>query len=70
MENVIRNLCENRWLSRRQIADLLNRNLDSLRTRFLTPMVERQILYLRYPDKPNRVDQAYSTSKNTENLLS
>lgn len=64
-EQIIQELCQGRWLSRREIADLLQRNLDGLRTRFLTSMVEHGRLRLRYPDKPNRVDQAY-TSTQTE----
>jgi ATP-dependent DNA helicase RecG len=63
MEQVILKLCQNNWLSRRQLADLLDRNLEGLRTRFLTPMVSHGRLQLRYPDKPNRVDQAYSTAE-------
>jgi ATP-dependent DNA helicase RecG len=52
-------LCEERWITRRQLAELLNRNEEGLRSRFLAPMVEHGRLRLRYPDKPNRVDQAY-----------
>ena len=63
MEEIIRKLCTNRWLSRRQLAELLNRNIESLLTRFLTQMVQHKILQMRYPDKPNRVDQAYTTSE-------
>ncbi len=60
MEKIILDLCTGRWLSRRQLADLLDRHHDGLRTRFLTPMVGHGLLRLRYPDKPNRVDQAYT----------
>lgn len=62
MERVILNICKDRWLTRRQIAELTNRNPEGLLTRFLTPMVEHGRLKLRYPDKPNRVDQAYRTA--------
>ncbi len=60
MEKIILRLCQDRWLARNQLADLLNRHPDGLRSRFLTPMVSHGRLRLRYPDKPNRVDQAYT----------
>lgn len=62
MEQIIRHLCRERWLTRRQLGELLNRNADSIRSRFLTPMVEHGLLRLRYPDTPNRSDQAYTTA--------
>lgn len=63
MERIILTLCRNRWLTRNEIAGLLDRNSESIRQRFLNPMVEHGLLSLRYPDKPNRVDQAYSTAE-------
>ena len=60
MEQTILELCRDRWLSRRQLSSLLQRNAEGLRPRFLVPMVEHGLLRLRYPDKPNRVDQAYT----------
>lgn len=59
MEKIIRALCIDRWLTRKQLATLVNRNSEGLLSRFLTPMVEHNILCLQYPDKPNRADQAY-----------
>ena len=66
MEKLILELCRDRWLSRRDISELLQRNPDSLRSRFLTPMVGHGLLRLRYPDKPNRADQAYTASSMVE----
>ncbi|MES2345898.1 MAG: RNA-binding domain-containing protein [Chlamydiota bacterium] len=66
MESTLLNLCEGRWLTRRQLAELVDRNADALRFRFLAPMVEHGLLCLRHPNKPNRIDQAYT--KNTEEL--
>lgn len=60
MEQVILRLCRNAWLTRRQLAELLDRSPDGLRSRFLTQMVAHGLLRLRYPDKPNRADQAYT----------
>jgi ATP-dependent DNA helicase RecG len=66
MERIILELCRGRWLSRNELAELLNRHPDGLRQRFLNPMVGHGILRLRYPDKPNRADQAYSVGDRTE----
>ena len=62
MERIILELCQGHWLTRNQLAELLDRHPDGLRQRFLNPMVGHGILRLRYPDKPNRADQAYTTS--------
>jgi ATP-dependent DNA helicase RecG len=60
MESTLLMLCQKHWLTRRQLAELLGRNADGLRSRFLTLMVGHRLLCLRYPEKPNRVDQAYT----------
>ena len=65
MENLILELCNNNWLTRRELGELLKRNIDSLRSRYLTSMVTHNLLRLRFPDKPNRTDQSYrSVSEN------
>lgn len=63
MEKLILTLCQGIWLTRRQFGELLQRNEESLRQRFLTPMVEHGLLKLRFPDKPNRTDQAYTAAE-------
>ena len=63
MERIILELCQGRWLNRTDLAELLDRNPDGLRSRFLTPMVAHGHLRLRYPDKPNRADQAYTAGQ-------
>lgn len=60
MERIILELCQGCWLTRNQLAELLDRHPDGLRSRFLTPLVAHERLQLRYPDKPNRADQAYT----------
>ena len=70
MESIILQLCQDHWLTRRQISDLLQRNPESLRSRLLTPMVEHGLLQLRYPDRPNRADQAYQTVRPSKNIKS
>lgn len=64
MESILLSLCQKHWLTRRQLAELLDRNADGLRSRFITLMVEHGRLRLRYPEKPNRADQAYTKSTN------
>lgn len=66
MERVILRLCQGVWLTRKQLADFLQRNPDGLRSRFLTSMVAHGLLRLRYPNKPNRTDQAYTTAAEAE----
>ena len=41
----------------------MNRNPNSLRNRFLTPMVDAGLLDRKYPAEPNRPDQAYTRAK-------
>lgn len=67
METILLNLCKKHWLTRKQLAELVDRHPDGLRSRFLTMMVAHGLLRLRYPEKPNRVDQAYTKNTNTEN---
>ncbi|MBI2779045.1 MAG: hypothetical protein HYX62_04580 [Gammaproteobacteria bacterium] len=62
MERILLELCRERWLTRNELASLVDRNAESLRQRFLNPMVEHGLLRLRHPDKPNRVDQAYTAN--------
>jgi ATP-dependent DNA helicase RecG len=62
MGSLILRLCQGHWLTRIQISDLVRRNPIALGSRFLTPMVKEGRLELRYPDKPNRTDQAYRTA--------
>lgn len=63
MERLILLLCRGIWLTRRELGVLLQRNEEGLRSRFLTPMVEHGLLVLRFPDKPNRGDQAYTAGE-------
>jgi ATP-dependent DNA helicase RecG len=65
MREIIQKLCENRWLTVKEIASLINRKPSSLyNSRVLTTMVRDKILHLRYPDQPNHRDQAYGATKN------
>jgi ATP-dependent DNA helicase RecG len=63
--SIILQLCNQHFLTAAHLAELMNRNSASLRSRFLTPMVREGLLQLLYPDKPNRPDQAYRTVHQT-----
>ena len=60
MKSVLQKICIDRYLSVEQLARLLHRNPVRLRSVFLGPMVQSGLLQLRYPDAPNRPDQAYT----------
>lgn len=62
---VIIQLCRGRYLTAEQIADLCHRAVGKLRERTLTKMVKEGLLQHRYPDQPNRPDQAYTTVAET-----
>lgn len=63
METLILGLCRGRWLTAKELAELLNRDADNLQTRILAAMVKKQALELRYPEVKNRPDQAYRTKE-------
>ncbi len=56
-------LCRGRYFTAADLAELMNRNANGLRNRFLTPMVEEGLLVRKYPAEPNRPDQAYTTKE-------
>lgn len=66
MESLVLRLCEGRWLTSKELAELLIRDAENLQSRILGGMVKRQLLELRFPDVPNRPDQAYRTVKSAQ----
>ena len=58
--SIILALCDGRYLTAADLGDLLNRSSNNLRSRFLSPMVDEGLLRRKYPDEPNRPDQAYT----------
>ena len=60
MHSVIEALCGWRALSAREIANLLGRNADYLKTRYLKPMVDNGVLALTIPGKPKSKHQKYT----------
>lgn len=63
---VITALCGDRYLTLRELSNLLRRKPDTLRDGYLTRMVSEGELQLRYPDKPNHPDQGYRTRSSDE----
>ena len=63
VRNAIERLCRDHFLEAEEIGKYLKRNHVGIRQRYLKPMVEEGILELRYPDAPNRPDQAYRSTR-------
>jgi ATP-dependent DNA helicase RecG len=61
VEKTILELCADSFLSLRTLADLLNREPDSVRNHYVGPMVKRGDLEARYPAHPNHPQQGYRT---------
>ena len=59
MQALVLQLCDGRWLTSKDLAALLNRDAENLQGRILGGMVRKGLLELRFPDVPNRPDQAY-----------
>lgn len=59
---VIVEVCQEIFLTAADLGRLLARNPDAIRGRFLRPMVKQGLLELKYPESPNRPDQAYRSA--------
>ncbi|MDO8466018.1 MAG: ATP-binding protein, partial [Gallionella sp.] len=63
MRKLIATVCAGRWLTTKELGTLLDRDADNLQRRFLTALVREGKLELRFPEVPNRPDQAYRTKE-------
>lgn len=54
-------ICEGRFLTLQEIAEILNRNETHLRKTIINPLLESNELILKYPNKPTHMNQAYKT---------
>ncbi|MEH2445867.1 MAG: RNA-binding domain-containing protein [Nostoc sp.] len=61
VERVILELCSEHYLALRTLAHLLNRKPDSIRNHYLSLMLDRGLIELRYPEQLNHPQQAYKT---------
>lgn len=59
MEEMIVRLCCERPLRLKELAALLERTPDGLRTNYLGKLVDEGKIRLKYPDQPNHPRQAY-----------
>ncbi len=62
MQTLIRELCQGRLLTPRQLATLLSREPNGLQRWTLSGMAQARQLVLAYPDTPNHPKQAYQTN--------
>jgi ATP-dependent DNA helicase RecG len=60
---IILALCDGHFLTAADLGELMARNARGLRDRFLSPMVDEGLLARKYPEEPNRPDQAYTLKK-------
>lgn len=51
--------CAGRFVSLRELSELLNRQPETLRDSYVSRMVREGLLEMRYPEKPSHRDQAY-----------
>ena len=58
---MILRLCESRYLTLDELADLLDRRKDSLRNHYITPMLEDGRIEARYKNIRNHPRQGYRT---------
>ncbi|WP_227369459.1 ATP-binding protein [Halomonas sp. M20] len=63
MRAILLKLCQQQFLSRAELAELVDRNPDGLRDRYLTPLVKEGKLQPLYPDTPNHRLQRYRTAE-------
>lgn len=59
MRNVLLNLCDRHYLTLQSLAELVDRQPNSLRNDYLTPMVRDGQLSLAFPQTPTHERQAY-----------
>ena len=59
MEHIILELCKEKPLMLKEFAYLLERTPDGVRNNYLTKLLRKGQLQLKYPNQPNHPKQAY-----------
>ncbi|MDF5712897.1 MAG: hypothetical protein PUP93_03180 [Rhizonema sp. NSF051] len=59
MQATILKLCLNEYLLLKTLAELVERSPDTIRTHYVTPMLKKGLLELKYPEQPNHPQQGY-----------
>ena len=62
MERAILTVCAGRFLSLRELRNLLHRSADTLRTHYLSKMVDQGRLKLLFPERPSHPRQRYTAA--------
>lgn len=62
MRTIVKNLCQNKYLTLALLVKLLGRSEDYVRKDILNPMVENQELLRAFPKTPNDPRQAYTST--------
>lgn len=65
VQAMIRRLCEGRFLTVRNLAELLDRSPNSLLNHYLKQMLKAEMLELRFPNQPTHPQQAYRASSSS-----
>lgn len=65
MQDVLRSLARDQYLTLSVFAALVQRNPDSLRQQYLSPMVKAGLLVMAFPSKPTHEKQAYRAVSDT-----
>lgn len=60
--DTILGLCEIRNFTLKELAVILDRNPSTIQNHYLSDLVKKGRLLLRYPDKPNHPDQGYQAT--------
>src|SRR6478609_1186092 len=63
MEHIILELCKEKPLMLKEFAYLLERTPDGVRNNYLTKLLRKGQLQLKYPNQPNHPKQAYLFNK-------
>ncbi len=65
MQEVLLSLARDQYLTLSVFAALVQRNSDSLRQQYLSPMVKAGLLVMAFPSKPTHEKQAYRAASDT-----
>jgi ATP-dependent DNA helicase RecG len=61
MDEIILNLCAIKPLTLKELSELLNRQMDPLRKKYISRLLKEGKLELLYPEQVNHPKQAYMT---------
>jgi len=62
MENALLALCADRYVMAQELAEILQRSMETLKNHYISKLVQRGKLELRFPEQPTHPAQAYRTT--------